>query len=146
MRQDAESPSPLAATRLEVGFGGANSAPGLKDGLKIEDFAVAGKIDRIDTDPMFSAHALVQDYKSGKTAWTARQLNDEGRLQIPLYILAARELLGLEPIGGLYRALGPGGGARGVVDRDAADVAPPGLVKTDLVAPEDLWQIVVGGP
>ena len=142
VRQDAESPSPLAATRLEVGFGGANSAPGLKEGLKIEDFAVAGKIDRIDTDPMFTAHALVQDYKSGKTAWTARQLNDEGRLQIPLYILAARELLGLEPIGGLYRALGPGGGARGVVDRDAADVAPPGLVKTDLVAPEDLWQIV----
>ena len=78
-----------------------------RTGCKIEDFAVAGKIDRIDTDPSFSAHALVQDYKSGKTAWTARQLNDEGRLQIPLYILAARELLGLEPIGGLYRALGP---------------------------------------
>jgi len=142
VRQDAERPSPLAPTRLEVAFGGASSAPGLKDGLRIDDFAVAGKIDRIDTDPAFSAHALVQDYKSGKTAWSARQLNEEGRLQIPLYILAARELLGLEPIGGLYRALGPGGTARGVVDRDEARVAPSGLVKTDLVESEELWRIV----
>ena len=86
----------------------------------------------------------MQDYKSGKTAWTRpRQLNDEGRLQIPLYILAARELLGLEPIGGLYRALGPGGGARGVVDRDdgrrrAARARP----RPTWSSPRSLWQIV----
>ncbi len=142
VRQDAERPSPLVATRLEVSFGGANSAPGLKDGLRIGDFAVSGKIDRIDTDPSFSAHALVQDYKSGRTAHSASQIVDERRLQIPLYLLAARELLGLEPIGGLYRALAPGGGARGVVARSAADVAPAGLVRTDIVDDDELWRIV----
>jgi hypothetical protein len=142
VRHEAMTPSPLAATRLEVGFGGASSAPGLKEGLRIGDFAVSGKIDRIDTDPSFSVHALVQDYKTGKTAWGAKALIPSGKLQIPLYVLAARELLGMEPIGGLYRAVGAGGETRGVVAREAAEVLPPGLVRTDLVDHDELWAIV----
>ena len=38
--------------------------------------------------------------------------------------------------------LGPGGTARGVVDKAEASVAPSGLVKTDLVEQEELWRIV----
>ena len=49
-------------------------------------------------------------------------------------MLAARELLGIEPIGGLYRALGRRRRTAAWSSADAADVLPPGLVPTDLVA------------
>ena len=107
VRRDAEQPSPLVASRFEVSFGGAGAAPGLKDGLRLGDFAVVGKIDRIDTDPGMSARGLMHDYKAGVTANSAVRILEDGRLQIPLYLLALRELLGLEPVGGLFRALGP---------------------------------------
>ncbi len=142
VHRDALAPSPLVPTRFEVSFGGGSAAPGLKDGLLLGDFAVTGKIDRIDTDPRFSAHALVQDYKSGKSADGVATMIARGRLQVPLYVLAARDLLGLEPIGGLYRALGPGGAARGVISDEAADVVPAYLAATDIVGQETLWALV----
>jgi RecB family exonuclease len=142
VHREATTPSPLVPSRFEVSFGGQSAAPGLKDGLVLGDFSVTGKIDRIDTDPRFSAHALVQDYKSGKGAHGAATMIARGRLQVPLYVLAARDLLGLEPIGGLYRALGPGGAARGVVSSEAADVLPPWLSGNDLVEHEALWALV----
>jgi ATP-dependent helicase/DNAse subunit B len=37
---------------------------------------------------------------------------NEGKLQLQLYMLAARELFGLEPIGGLYQPLGAYGDRR----------------------------------
>lgn len=138
VRREAETASPLAATRLEVAFGGASSAPGLKDGLRIEDFHVAGKIDRIDTDPLFSARGLVQDYKSGR-AFTAREIADESRLQIPLYMLATRELLGIEPMGGLYRSIGPAGATRGMLDAGQGDALPGGVVRNDLLDSDEFW-------
>ena len=86
-------------------FGSERSAPELQRGL---DSATAsrcrGKIDRIDLDP-FSARGIVQDYKSGKRAHSAAQIERELRLQIPLYMLVLRDLVGIEPLGGLYRAL-----------------------------------------
>ena len=45
-------------------------------GLKVDGFSLAGKIDRIDVDP-FSARAIVQDYKSGKTAHSAAKIESE---------------------------------------------------------------------
>jgi hypothetical protein len=142
VRRECAQPSPLAATRFEVAFGLKTSAPGLKDGLRLGDFAVSGKIDRIDTDPGFSARGLVQDYKTGVRAHSAAEIRREERLQIPLYVLAARELLGIEPLGGLYRALGGGGATRGMVVAEDADVLPPGLAPTDLLEREELWAIV----
>ena len=38
-------------------------------------------------------------------AHSARQIESELRLQIPLYMLVLRDLVGLEPLGGLYRPL-----------------------------------------
>jgi hypothetical protein len=143
VRHEALHPSPLAATRFEVAFGGQSAAPGLKEGLVLGDFAVTGKIDRIDTDPAFSAHALVQDYKTGRTAHPANRLLAEGRLQIPLYVLAARDLLGLEPIGGLYRALGPGGSTRGMVV-GGLDELPTGVSPADELDSDAMWEIVAG--
>ena len=112
LRAEADLALPLVPRRFEVRFGGAMAAPGLKDGLRIGDFAVSGQIDRIDMDPGMSPRGLVWDYKSGASAHSAGEMEREGRLQIPLYILALRDLLGIEPLGGVYRALA-GSGRRG---------------------------------
>jgi ATP-dependent helicase/DNAse subunit B len=133
VRREAEQPAPLAATRFEVSFGGGGAAAGLKEGLRIGDFAVVGKIDRIDTDPGFSARGLIHDYKSGTTASSAAAIRRDERLQLPLYLLAVRELLGIEPVGGLFRALGLGGATRGLVDASQDDALPPGLYSTDVL-------------
>src|SRR6185437_11406086 len=53
--------------------------------------------------------------KSGASAHSAVEMEREGRLQIPLYILALRDLLGIEPVGGMYRALAGKRAARGLV-------------------------------
>ena len=80
--------------RLEVAFGSDRAAPELQRGLSLgEGIWLSGKIDRIDIDP-FSARGIVQDYKSGKGAHSARDIDRDVRLQIPLYILALRDLVG----------------------------------------------------
>ena len=73
------------------------------DGLPVR---VRGAIDRIDVAPD-GRRAVVRDYKSGSvrqesagTRWAG-----ERKLQVALYMLAVRELLGLEPVAGLYQPL-----------------------------------------
>ena len=97
----------------------------LQRGLELEGFTVSGKIDRVDVD-LFSASAVVQDYKSGE-AFSASKIASERRLQMPLYVLALRDLLGLEPLGGLYRSLSGEREARGMV-RAGARGSVPGLL------------------
>ena len=112
VREEAESPLGLVPRKFEVAFGSDRSAPELQSGLRVDGFALTGKIDRIDVDP-FSARGIVQDYKSGKTAFSAAKIESELRLQIPLYMLVLRDLVGMEPLGGLYRALAGERRARG---------------------------------
>jgi hypothetical protein len=50
--------------------------------------------------------ALVQDYKSGARVDGGKGMLERGKLQLQLYLLAARELWKLELAGGLYRPLG----------------------------------------
>ena len=113
LRDEAASEVQFVPRRLEVAFGSERAAPELQRGLALGDeLWLSGKIDRIDIDP-FSARGIVQDYKSGKGAHSARDIDRELRLQIPLYILALRDLVGVEPLGGVYRALaGPPPDAR----------------------------------
>jgi RecB family exonuclease len=120
---------------LELRFGFADeqgSLPALT--LGDGEVRVRGVIDRVDVDG--AGHAVVRDYKSGG----ARQQHPAGRwsadrqLQVPLYMLAVRQLLDLEPVAGFYQPLG-GGDLRGrgvfvdgaevgaVVDRDARSEA-----------------------
>ncbi len=70
-----------------------------------EEFLIEGKIDRIDVDPG-SRQALVTDYKRSRRSVTIQKKLAKGlELQLPLYLLAARRLLGLEIIGGELRFL-----------------------------------------
>jgi hypothetical protein len=137
LRAEADLALPLVPRRFEVRFGGPMAAPGLKDGLRIGDFAVSGQIDRIDMDPGMSPRGLVWDYKSGASAHSAGEMEREGRLQIPLYILALRDLLGVEPLGGMYRALAGKRAARGLVL--AGEIETGGLARGDQLDTDAFW-------
>ena len=73
--------------------------------------------------------AIVRDYK-GRTAVGGAKWEDDLQLQVPLYLLAVRELLGREPVAGLYQPLaGRKLAARGLVRDDV----PGDYVRTDTV-------------
>jgi ATP-dependent helicase/DNAse subunit B len=95
---------------LELRFGFASdqelaSLPPLQLGAGDDRVLVRGMIDRVDID--LNGHALVRDYKSGTTRqeYPAARWNPERRLQVALYMLVVRELVGVEPVGGFYQPL-----------------------------------------
>ncbi len=140
LRTEASLNLDFVPRRFEVRFGGASSPPGLKEGLKLGDFAVTGTIDRIDMDPGMSPRGVLWDYKSGASVTSAAQLARQGKLQLPLYIMALRDLLGIEPIGGLYRALAGKREARGMVLAD--EIGDAELNKNDRLDAESFWRHV----
>jgi ATP-dependent helicase/nuclease subunit B len=139
VRIEAESESPLEPRQFEVSFGLERSAPELQRGLELGDGVVlSGKIDRIDVEPL-SARGIVQDYKAGKHAPSAREMEKELRLQIPLYMLVLRDLVGIEPLGGLYRPLAGGRKPRGLLREDAKADVLAGYSRNDYLDEEEFW-------
>jgi ATP-dependent helicase/DNAse subunit B len=138
VQEECESELTLVPRRFEVLFGGERAAPELQRGLDLgSGLSLSGKIDRIDVDP-FGARGIVQDYKSGKHAHSAREIESELRLQIPLYMLVLRDLVGLEPLGGLYRPLAGERRARGIVRTTEAETLP-GYARNDYLDEERFW-------
>jgi ATP-dependent helicase/DNAse subunit B len=138
VRDEAASEVAFVPRRLEVSFGSERAAPELQRGLELGNgLLLSGKIDRIDLDP-FSARGIVQDYKSGAGAHSARDIDREFRLQIPLYVLALRDLVGLEPLGGVYRALSGKRFKRGMLRESARDDLP-GFAKDDYLDEDAFW-------
>ena len=141
VRDEAKSPLQLLPRRFEVAFGSERSAPELQRGLPLGDnLFLSGKIDRIDVDP-FSARGIVQDYKSGRSAHSAKQIDEELKLQIPLYMLVLRDMVGIEPLGGVYRALGGARIARGLLFEGAKDDLP-GYTRSDYLPEDEFWSLV----
>src|SRR5207237_2746967 len=138
VREEAESELQLVPRRFEVGFGNDRAAPELQRGLDLGGVTLSGKIDRIDVDP-FSARGIVQDYKSGKSAHSASEIEKELRLQIPLYMLVLRDLVGIEPLGGVYRPLAGARKMRGLLREDAREDGLPGLAASDYLDDETFW-------
>jgi ATP-dependent helicase/DNAse subunit B len=139
VREDVAAGAQLVPRRFEVLFGSERAAPELQRGLELaEGMRLSGKIDRIDLDP-FSARGIVQDYKAGKYAHSAAQIEQEKRLQIPLYMLVLRDLVGIEPLGGLYRPLSGERKARGLLRAGARDDGLPGFTKSDYLDEEAFW-------
>ena len=138
VRDEAEAETPLVPRRFELLFGTERSSPELQRGLDLGGFSLSGKIDRIDVDP-FSTRGIVWDYKSGKTAFSAAKIDSELRLQIPLYMLVLRDLVGIEPLGGLYRTLAGEGEARGLLRASARDDGIPGFQRNDYRDEDDFW-------
>jgi ATP-dependent helicase/nuclease subunit B len=129
---------------LRFGFGAADaeagetpSLPPLELGDGDQQVLIRGMIDRIDVDD--TGHAIVRDYKSGtpRPDWPAARWSVDRRLQVALYMLVVRELLGLEPVGGFYQPFrGEHLRARGIYLR-GTDVGT-GVSGTDARDPEEL--------
>ena len=144
VRDEAGSELPLVPRRFEVGFGSERSAPELQRGLDLGDgISLSGKIDRIDVDPG-SARGIVQDYKAGRRGHSAVEIEKELRLQIPLYMLVLRDLVGIEPLGGLYRPLAGERRPRGLLRLEARDDGIPGFAKNDYLDEDAFWGRVDG--
>jgi ATP-dependent helicase/DNAse subunit B len=125
---------PVKGIELRFGFDSEDSLPPL--GLD-EHVRLRGIIDRVDTDA--EGHAIVRDYKSGsaRPEHQGARWEADRQLQVALYMIAVRELLGLAPVAGFYQPLGGGDlRARGVFLKGAA----PGerLVGNDGRDPDEL--------
>lgn len=119
LRHEAACGGGFAPAELELGFGmGEDGLPALA--LGGGDLRLRGVIDRIDLDA--AGRALVRDYKSGRPSrgWPVARWRAEDQLQVALYMVAVRELLGREPVGGVYQPLrGDDLRARGLIREDA---------------------------
>lgn len=104
---------------LEAGFGFGDENGDEPEALELGQARLRGRIDRIDLSPDGTA-ALVRDYKTSREVFGRELWGSRGKLQLQLYILAARERLGLNPVGGLYTALGARNDRRprGIVIKD----------------------------
>ncbi len=114
---------------LEWRFGFDDSEIGvlvLGDG----EFSLRGSIDRIEIS---GDEAIVRDYKASATHPAARW-EDDGIIQVGIYMLAVRELLGKAVVGGLYQPLGKDLRPRGLLLAEPTKALPlEGFVKTDLL-------------
>ena len=111
LRHEAAGGCPWNPAALELRFGFEEEEGSLPSLRLDHEVSVRGVIDRVDAD---RGQAIVRDYKSGSNRperQGARWASDR-QLQVPLYMLVVRELLGLEPVAGLYQPLG-GGDLRG---------------------------------
>jgi ATP-dependent helicase/nuclease subunit B len=120
LADEARTPTPFVPvpSLAEARFGFEDSEKGP---LMLGSGGVHGQIDRIDLGP--GREALVQDYKSGAKVEGGKRMLERGKLQLQLYLLAARELWGLDLAGGLYRPLGA---------RNEEARKPKGLLRKDL--------------
>lgn len=121
---------------LELRFGmGEETLPALELGEGA--LRLRGVIDRVDLDG--AGRALVRDYKSGRRrpSWAVAKWQAEDQLQVALYMIAVRELLRREVVGGVYQPLsGEDLRARGIV-RDDADAGEL-VLDTDRRSREEL--------
>ena len=134
LAQEARAAWPWPTYGLELRFGFSSDEGDTSQSLPplelSEDVRLRGIIDRVDEGP--EGRAIVRDYKSGSARpehqgarWAA-----DRQLQVALYMLAVRRLLGLDPVGGFYQPLGGGDlRARGVYLEGAAPGG--GLVAND---------------
>ena len=120
LADEARSPTPFTPVPelAEARFGFEDSEKGP---LPLGTGGVHGQIDRIDLGP--GREALVQDYKSGAKVDGGKRMLDRGKLQLQLYLLAARELWGFDLAGGLYWPLGA---------RNETDRKPKGVLRKEL--------------
>lgn len=106
--------SSLKPSYFEWRFESLSIPDGTNNPIKIK-----GRIDRIDIDPN-RKRFLVIDYKTGSQKITGNQIRKGQSLQLPLYIMAVKQLLlpDHEPIGGLYYHLSDLTCDKGIIHAD----------------------------
>ena len=145
---EASWSSSLKPFMFECSFGGEGSTGEKRDHNELylnlgDGIKLSGKIDRIDVDDITQSekHALVIDYKMSKSGKGVNNFEKTGKLQIPLYILAVKEIWDLEPVGGQYFALmcEDTDVVRGMCLANA-DLGERQVVRTDKKTPDDFQE------
>ena len=127
LRHEAADESAWIPTRIELHFGtdeDALAAVALGEGD--DQVMLSGVIDRVDVEPGSGNRAIVRDYKSGakRETWPAARWLSDDQLQVGLYMLAVRRLLGLRSVAGFYQPLrGADLRRRGVFTAEAESAA-----------------------
>jgi ATP-dependent helicase/DNAse subunit B len=141
LAHDAASGCDWDAEALELRFGfddQEESLPALElaDGVRIR-----GMIDRVDVDG--AGHAIVRDYKSGgkRPGYAGARWAEDQQLQVALYMLVVRELMGLDPVAGLYQPLGGDDLRSRGVFLDGAAVGTS-VVATDARSSDELQEVL----
>jgi ATP-dependent helicase/DNAse subunit B len=134
LRAEADSGSEFEPQELELDFGLPDS---LQPPLVVGDgLEVGGRIDRVD---VWQGNAIVRDYKGGSKVEGVAKWGERNRLQVALYMLAVRDVLGLRPVGGVYQPLkGRDRRPRGAVLKELEAELGDGYVSTDLVDGDEL--------
>ena len=132
LRFEAEADGAFEPCEFELDFGMNGEEPvEIARGVRVR-----GKIDRVDR---CGEMAVVRDYKSSKSAgaYKVASWESENRFQAGLYMLVARERLGLQPVAGVYVALGSEDRRpRGVV-LAGIDELGAGFHKNDTLQPDE---------
>ncbi len=128
-------PGAFQPSLLEARFGDEQEA--IRPPLEIDGWLLHGQIDRVDMAA--DGRALVHDYKVASRAPPAKKLEEEEKLQLQLYLMAARELWGATPIGALYHPLRATTNRRprGLVLAGEEGLPELGLVGTDVLPEEE---------
>ena len=146
--REARAASPLRPDPelVEASFGRGDEDA--KPPLELGEFALHGKIDRVDVTGGDEPAGLVRDYKLSRVVTPAAKLEAEGKLQLALYAHALDRLWQIRPVGGVYEPLGATDDPRprGFLLADEVDAALDGLelVSTDLLA-DDRFAGVLDG-
>lgn len=96
---------------FELRFGGGAYGCGGKEStdsmLNLGGCQLHGRIDRVDIEvgEKPKNRAVVIDYKTGTRAASHKQFAEQGKIQLPLYMKAVKDIFGLEPVAGEYYAL-----------------------------------------
>jgi RecB family exonuclease len=122
--EDADLLPGFAVRHLEWTFGFEDEP------VDMGGYGLRGRVDRIDTDT--ADRAVIIDYKLSKVL-SAAQIKAQRKVQIPLYLEAARRRLEVEPVAGLYRGLRSPGN-RGLLRADLSGAER--FSRNDVLAPE----------
>ena len=101
LRREAQRPAKLAPQLLEASFGAGEEDE--RPPLDLGGWLLHGRIDRVDTG---DGDGLLLDYKMARQVTACAKFEREGKLQLPLYLLAVRELWGIDLAAALYLPLG----------------------------------------
>jgi len=126
---------------LEARFGEHPDAE--RPSLDLGGWGLHGAIDRVDRAA--DGSAVVIDYKLAGQVTPRDKFEEKAKLQLPLYLLAAAEHWGTQPVGALYHPLRGTSSRRprGVVSAVVAqDLAGYDLYSTDVVEPEELEELL----
>ncbi|HEU5251772.1 MAG TPA: PD-(D/E)XK nuclease family protein [Solirubrobacterales bacterium] len=130
--EESERESAFEPVLLEAAFGEGEEND--RPALAIDDWLLHGAIDRVDRAA--DGRALIHDYKVAGRVTPVARFEEEAKLQLPLYALAAEEQWGLTPVAALYHPLR---GTRDrsprgfVLDEDRDDLGSYPLVRTDVL-------------